>query len=204
MQLKIIPSLLFKLSLAFIVCVAIGTLSHELGHLFIAKLLGFKVDLHYAHINWSGREASKIENFWIQLGGPLQTMFTGIIGLFVLIKRRLKNEVNEFNVMDWFWLFLGLFWLRQLSNLISSVSLAILGDEENYFGGDEAIISNLLGFPEGIVPIVTGLIGLLISLYLVFRLLPMKYRFTFINSGIIGGSLGLWLWLKGIGPILLP
>ena len=40
------------LTFIFILFTPIGTISHEYGHIAVAKLLGYKTTLHYASMNW--------------------------------------------------------------------------------------------------------------------------------------------------------
>lgn len=42
--------------LAFIACTIIGTLSHEFGHITVAKSLGYETELHYASMDWYDTE----------------------------------------------------------------------------------------------------------------------------------------------------
>lgn len=40
--------------LCFILFTIIGTLSHELGHIVPAKILGYQTTLHYGSMEWEG------------------------------------------------------------------------------------------------------------------------------------------------------
>lgn len=204
MNFKICPRLGFSLSIIFVLFTIVGTLSHEIGHYLTAKLLDFDASIHYDRVNWGGKNASSIQNFWISLGGPIQTMLTGTIGFVIILKRKFKNQLIEFNRFDWFLFFLSLFWLRQPFNLIVSLFLGLTNKRSSFYGGDEAYLSSSLGFAEGFLPILFGGIGLVICSYLIFRILPQKHRFTLILSGLIGGSFGFWFWVKILGPYLLP
>lgn len=73
-----------------------------------------------------------------------------------------------------------------------------------YFAGDEAKISEYLELPIGIIPIVLGTLGLLVSIFVIFRVVPLKLRLTFIIGGLIGGVGGFVLWMNIFGPIILP
>jgi hypothetical protein len=50
--LQILPKPFLYIFLAFILCTIIGTLSHELGHIAVAKSLGYKTTLHYQSMSW--------------------------------------------------------------------------------------------------------------------------------------------------------
>lgn len=193
----------FTFTLAFIFFSIVGTLAHELGHIYVAHQLGFDTDLHYSSMNWSGKESSNLESFWISFGGPLQTMLTGSIGFWYCLGNK---EIKKFGMKlrHWIGLFLGLFWLRPVFNLLQGVYFKIVGNHESYFSGDEAYLSDLLGWPRGTLSLTFAAIGLVICLYLVFRVVPKSTRFTFILSGIFGSLFGFWLWVNHLGPKLLP
>ncbi len=74
-----------------------------------------------------------------------------------------------------------------------------------YFGrGDEVRISQMLGIPIGIVPLILGITGLIISLIIIFKVVPNQIRQTFILAGLLGGISGYIIWLKILGPVILP
>ena len=77
---------------------------------------------------------------------------------------------------------------------------------DSYFGstGDEVKISRGLNLWDGTVPIVLGVIGLVISLIVIFKFVPISKRKSFIWGGLIGGISGFILWMIIIGPIVLP
>src|SRR5690606_11477284 len=108
----------------------------------------------------------------IYMIGPLQTMLFGTIGLVILHIRKIKFHRKELNFIDWFAIFLSLFWSRQLMNLIISVTGRILFGASNYFGGDEAEISSMLSLPSGTLSIATGIIGFIICYHIVFKIVP--------------------------------
>ena len=229
------PFYLFLFSVAFILFTIVGTLTHEYGHIAVAKTLGYETTLHYGSMNWDRSEIYKElnsiytenqneienglpfqekedfekrikklkrDNLYVILGGPIQTMLTGILGLMLLYFRNEKIKRNGLQLFDWFAVFLSLFWLREVFNLVMSVSKGLMGG--NYFGGDEAKISRLLEFPVGAVPILLGFLGLIVSLFVVFKVVSKEIRFTFIIGGLIGGISGFILWLRILGPIILP
>ncbi|OEK05988.1 hypothetical protein BFP71_07585 [Roseivirga misakiensis] len=225
------------LIVAFVAFTVIGTLSHELGHMAIAKALGYSTTLHYASINYDYSESnSRINEIYSQyhdeikegidfplkeeyeslfkkqrsngllvsLGGPLQTCLTGLIGILLLIYQRKKNP-NRFNRWNWLGVFLALFWLREIFNLTISAASKLLNPKSlSFFGGDELFIAYYLNLWEGSVALFLGIIGLIISLLVIFKYLPVQFRPTFIFSGLIGGGLGYYLWIYQVGPLILP
>lgn len=144
----------------------------------------------------------KSDGFWIIFGGPLQTMTFGTIGLLLLFLRKKKET---FKLTDWIITFLSLFWLREVFNLFSGFLSGILNNS-TYFGtrGDEVRLSKMLEVWEGTVPILFGILGLTVSLIVIFYYIPKKMRLTFILSGLIGGVFGFWFWLYFLGPIIMP
>lgn len=203
MNLRIDPGLFFKLSLSFVLFTFIGTLSHELGHFLAAEIRGFDAVLHFDHVNWGGKAADRIDNFWITFAGPLQTMGTGSLAFFFLLRKRLKEKSNQLNFSSWVLLFLSLFWLRQPFNLMVSIFLKINGDKTSFFGGDEAYLSSELGLYDGFISFSTAIIGLLIVGFIFLRVVPKKDQFTFLLSAIIGSTLGYYVWNQQLGPIFL-
>ena len=82
------------------------------------------------------------DNLFITVGGPVQTVLTGTIGFILLLFRRKEILENGMKILDWFYVFLSLFWLREVCNLVMSVSGAILFGKKNYFSGDEKTVWN--------------------------------------------------------------
>lgn len=229
----------FSTLLAFIVFTVVGALSHEYGHIAVAKMLGYKTELRHASMNYNIHESDnskwlglvmrscmdeiqndipfpekdeylnrmaiyKSHSLWVRLGGPIQTMLTGTIGLIILLVRRKQIKQVGFQTLDWFAVLLSLFWIRQVANLSITVVSGFLTNDDKFFGGDEAVISYYLNLPSGTVSIITGILGFVICTYSIFWLIPKNHRFSFILGGLAGGSLGYVLWMQILGPILLP
>ncbi|GHA51788.1 hypothetical protein GCM10007103_35320 [Salinimicrobium marinum] len=85
-----------------------------------------------------------------------------------------------------------------------SVSSELIAPAGSFFSGDEKKISVILNLWPGTVSVILGTIGLLISLFIVFEIIPKRLRFTFILSGLFGGIFGFILWMNILGPRLLP
>jgi hypothetical protein len=227
---------LFILSITFIVFTVIGTLSHEYGHILVAKYLGYKTELHYGSMNFDNNLQDQINEIYfrnetsilnknpfpekelheklilksfynrlaITIGGPVQTILTGIIGFILLLFRRKKILENGMKILDWLYVFLSLFWLREVCNLTMSVASAVLKGKKNYFGGDERKIAIMLEIPQGSIAIPLAIIGLCIALLVIFRIIPKEQRLIFISSGFLGGIAGFIIWLRILGPIVMP
>jgi hypothetical protein len=196
--------LFLALCLAFILFTVIGTLSHEFGHYIIARSLGYNASINYGYTHWS---VPKNPNFTahyyneelITLAGPLQTIFTGTVGFFFLFRKRKNIDLNiELAPMQWFLIFLALFWLRELFNFLTGMcnGFSHMGDEETLaFNRNLPLISFIL--PLAITASV-------ILTYVYFRFIPYKQRLTFLTAGLVGGLLGFYLWMYKLGPILMP
>jgi len=205
--------LIFSISL-FILMVPIGTISHEYGHIIVAKCLGYNTELHYGNMNLvrgkgNHSKDSRIEktnhhSFLITLGGPIQTILTGSIGFFLILYRKQRGKHLKLDPLGWSLIFLSLFWLRQVFNLIISFISEIINPDGSYFGGDEAWISEYLGLDRGVIPISLGLIGSVIFLFIFFKILPIKTRIPFISTCVVGCLLGYYLWMYLLGPKILP
>lgn len=98
----------------------------------------------------------------------------------------------------------ALFWLREVFNPLTAIIGEIIKPNGSYFGGDEKYISEVLNLPIGTTSITLGIIGTLIATFVVFKIVPNKLRLTFMLSGFLGGISGYYLWMKIIGPIVLP
>ena len=237
MKPKIQPYYLFLFTVGFILFTVIGTISHEYGHIIVAKCLGYETSLHYGSASWdenngweeyrsiSSEYSYEIKNelpfqrkeeykeiikklnddgLIILIGGPLQTILTGLIGLIILLFRRKTIRKNGLKLIDWLLVFLSLFWLREVFNVTRSVALGFLKGNGSFFCGDEANISTMLKLPIGTFSIILGVLGLIISLFVIFKIVPNDKRLTFISSGLIGGISGFVLWMNIIGPKILP
>jgi len=238
------------LAIVFILFTAIGTVSHEYGHIAMAKILGYQTKLHYGSMNYYPKGYLKDKdvralksltedyvnidyNSWpkeikektkeynnilqqrygnensnngllVTIGGPLQTIITGIIGLIILLIRRKNIYRNGLKILDWLAIFLSLFWLREVFNLVTSIGGEIISPDGTWFGGDELFISQGLNLWSGTIPIILATLGLIISIFIVFKIVPKKIRLTFILSGFVGGLFGFILWMNIIGPKILP
>ncbi|PTX44644.1 hypothetical protein C8P64_0626 [Christiangramia gaetbulicola] len=144
------------------------------------------------------------DSFWITIGGPLSTILTGCVGLLILINRRKSIRKFGMKFMDWLAVFLSLFWLREVFNLLHAVGYTVIYGGDNYFGGDEMYISEYYFLHPGVVPIILALIGAGVGIFVICNIMPRKFRTEFILSGIIGGPVGFYLWFEILGPILIP
>jgi len=139
---------------------------------------------------------------WIILGGPAQTLLMSFLGLFILFYRKSK-EKEYFVLLDWVAVFFSLFALREIFNFVTVLFGTMLhGDAPN--NNDEFKLSRYLDLNQWTIPTIAMIIGAVICLYVVFRVIPLKYRFTFLIAGFVGGILGFFIWLRWLGPVILP
>ncbi|MDQ7916768.1 hypothetical protein RBU60_04220 [Mesonia sp. MT50] len=236
-------NLFARFIIVFILFTVIGTLSHEFGHIAVAKYFGYETELSYGSMiyypngyeedidvkkfnqlneehfgqNYEDLDLSIQEEFdkvianietkfnwnekhslYIFIGGPAQTFLTSFLGLIIIFYRRsyLKKKLK---CLDWLGVMLALFSLRQVFNISTGIIKKITGNE---ILGDEIYISRFLDLNDWLISIITAVIGFAIVIYVIFKVIPLKLRFTFILSGFLGGILGYLIWFKYLGKLL--
>jgi hypothetical protein len=177
-----------------------------LGHIAVAKSLGYETELYYGSMTYyhkgydedttvqklqtlfSSKDSfedfteadreyerellviinekfpdNKTHSFLMTLGGPVQTILTCFLRLFILIYRKSKKR-KEFKLYDWIGIFLSLFVLREVFNIMMAGAKYLINGT-NSFHGDEFRISIHLGFNQWTIPIITAIIGSIIAIY---------------------------------------
>ncbi|MBU2929936.1 hypothetical protein [Winogradskyella psychrotolerans] len=247
LKVNFLPKFSIIIVLSFILFTIIGTITHEFGHIAIAKYFGYDTTISYGSMSYSQdfsededvkeikkisepymtidyeewpedvklklealdkivmerypyNETYKLHELLITIGGPAQTLLTSFIGLLILFFRR-KKWKDQFRVVDWLAVFMSLFALREVFNFVQ-VSYSALFNSESNFNADEFKISRYLGFNEWIIPVISLIVGLTISIYVIFKIIPIKYRFSFIVSGLVGGISGFAIWFGFLGELL--
>jgi hypothetical protein len=246
-QFKFLLPFSIRIFVSFILFTLVGTLSHELGHITVAKYFGYKTTLHYGSMNYIYAEKESDETYiehqkilkenlsaikggedfgerekylelvtqlkekypypkpnthWIILGGPAQTILASLLGLCILFYRKSKSK-EYFVILDWLGVFLALFSLREVFNFVMGLYSNLIYGTTN-FHGDEFRLSRFLGINEWVVPTIVFILGSLISFYVIFRVIPIRYRFTFLISGLVGGVSGFAIWFGFFGKLVLP
>ncbi|AXG71565.1 hypothetical protein KORDIASMS9_03822 [Kordia sp. SMS9] len=140
------------------------------------------------------------DDFYITLGGPIQTILTSFFGLFILAYRNVNKQEN-FKLTDWLAVFLSLFILREVFNTVMAGGTYLLKGS-TFFSGDEFRISTYLGLNQWTIPIMTAILGAIIASFVIFMIVPKKYRITFILAGFVGSIVGFILWFEFLGPWL--
>ena len=196
------------LFLSFIAATIVGTLSHEFGHYIVAKYFGFDAELHYSSTSWRSPDShNPITTGYplaITLGGPIQTMLTGTIGIVLLyLHRNDFFKADKLSFQQWLIIFISLFWLRQTANLFTwLVSYLLNGKFSSH--GDEIQIANYYDMPNWTIITFTALIGILLLALITFKFIPLKQRKTFLSSGLTGGIAGYIFWLVLFGKYIMP
>jgi len=143
------------------------------------------------------------KNILILLGGPLQTMITGTIGLiFLIIYRKKVFSSNKTSFAGWLLVFCSLFWLRQSANSVLW-TLAYLFTGEKSMRGDEMRLTRYFNMNIWTIHGITAIIGFIV-LFIVIRMLPKNQVLTFLAAGSVGGISGYYLWLIQFGKYILP
>ncbi|CAD7810151.1 hypothetical protein CHRY9390_02130 [Chryseobacterium aquaeductus] len=204
---KIELRLLLFLIIAFIFTTAIGTVSHEYGHFVAAKFRGINMQIHYAYTSYiydgNLRGADNFDKFIVTLGGPIQTMLTGTLGLILLFIFQKNQKACTLNFKHWFCIFLSLFWLRQTANFTMWMIGYLL---EGKFSTrcDEIRLAKYLELPNWSIILSTAFLGFIITMIVIFKFIPVNKRFTFIIAGFAGGISGYMIWLELLGKIIMP
>lgn len=200
--------LFFYLVLGFIISTIVGTLSHEFGHYFVARILGFNARINYNstryfQTNLSIKNTSFIQ-FIITLGGPIQTIFTSFFSILFIWFHRSDFTISvELNFKQWVWIFLSLFSLRQTMNFAMNLIDFIRSGLWNY-SSDEFKIESFLKLPFNSISILSAFLGAIVLLWISFEIIPIRQRFTFFCSGLVGGGLGYYIWLESLGKLIIP
>lgn len=200
--------LFLGLFVAFIAATIIGTITHELGHYVVGKYFGYDVAINYSAMYFrsygSDDPVPVYEDLLITLGGPIQTMLTGILGLVLLIIHRESfYKAARLSVKQWAIIMITLFWLRQSANLCMWLAHYFINGDFRA-KTDEIKIARFLELPDWILISTTGVIGLVILGIVVQKFIPKSERLIFLSAGLTGGVTGYLLWLVYFGKYIMP
>lgn len=149
-----------------------------------------------------GKEIRK-QFFCITIAGPAQTIITGTVGLWLLWFRRKKiNSRNYLKFHEWLFVFLAFFWSRQLANCLFGIFYLINGKDSSW--SDEGNIAAYLDVSHWAIDIPGAALATIAILWVVFKIIPLQERFTFLTAGLIGSIIGWIVWMKSFGPVILP
>lgn len=147
--------------------------------------------------------------YWLEervtrAAGPLQTMLTGTLALIILFRQRKQIRVQDnLNRVQWILVFLCLFWLRQPFNFCEA-GIHFLTTGQLPLNGDEVMLARHFKWNNWLLLSLSAFIGFVILVWVLFYLLPLRFRLTFMAAGLVGGLCGAWLWLQTLGPVLMP
>jgi hypothetical protein len=201
--------LLLSLSLGFFLFTIIGTLSHELGHFSVARSLDYNAEINYQSCWHTQKQNTVYENpsrdvALIKMAGPLQTMLTGSLGVFLLfrIKRDFVSD-KELNFKQWFFIFLTLFWSREVFNFLMEFAIYF---KDGYFPtrGDEESLALHFDLPLFAIAEPTAIAGSIVLGVVFFKFIPLRYRTTFLLAGVLGSAGGYYFWMVKYGPLIMP
>ena len=200
--------LFIGLFLAFFASTIIGTLSHELGHYIIAKHQGLDARINYGSTILSTPDPNNSiipsSPIATTLGGPLQTILTGTIGLLLLfIFRKRFHSTDKLSYGQWIIIFLSLFWLRQTANFCKWLGGYFINGKFSS-NSDEIRIANYFDLPTWTVISITAIIGAFVLAIITFKFIPSRQRTTFLTAGLLGGISGFYFWLIQFGKYIMP
>lgn len=138
------------------------------------------------------------------LGGPLQTLSTSAISLFLLFLFRKRFDLSaSLKLWQWLLVFGALFSLRQPANLIA---LLVNYIQTGFIStrGDEIRLAFMLGLPWYSLIGISSIAGALALAIVLYKFIPFNQRLTFLAGGFLGGISGYVFWLQLVGPIVLP
>jgi len=162
----------------------------ENGRDFKDKLVLEKLKWHHS-----------LNSFIFTLGGPLITILTGTIA-FILLLRLYKKE-KVLSPLHYILVFLSLLWLRAPANLFTGLYYQINTGHLSR-RGDEVKLSTYFYLNSQFFDLLLGGIGFLIGCIIIFKIIPLQHRLSFILAGLIGGNWAFYFWMYQIGPIVLP
>ena len=168
-------------------------------HFEISQNKPFKGDNFYYKLS----DKFKEDGFWPYLFGPIVTIAFGSLGfLLLLLSFRSKATNQKLNVWQWSFVFLSLFWLRQIVNVLIILFLYFIKPSLIKLG-DEDYINYYLNLPYGTSNIVTLIIAMIFMSYLYFKIIPKDIRLTFLVSVFTGGVLGALIWIVWLGNVII-
>lgn len=204
-----------RIFLVFFIAAIVGTLAHECGHAFVGEMVGFKTSVHYSYtscedcleLNHAATTRELLEVYWqkstlMTLGGPAQTILTGIIGVIALLRIRRKEVLDAYNRKHLIWLVLAFFWSRCVFNEVFFWTKYIARKELAY-RCDECKLFAYYNVPPLYGHLVILAIGCAILAWVTFGLLQ-KHRLQFIIWGGLGSFSGGLLWLYVLGEYVMP
>ncbi len=208
-----------KIFFAFFIAAIAGTLLHECGHILAAWLGGCKSfhlgysymyayncgHQYYPPLTVLGEEYNRIlmnKMVWQVAGGPLQTNLTGLLGIALLFRLSRRRVVDAWKSLDLFYIVLCFFLSRNVFNTLTGL-LKVKVSARKGSMGDESKLFSHYGIDQTWGHAIILIIASALLVYVTFVLVK-KHRWQLILYGSAGSVVGGVLWLRWLGPILLP
>ncbi|MDW3193781.1 MAG: hypothetical protein R8G66_15525 [Cytophagales bacterium] len=173
----------------------LAIITHEGGHFFAAKTLGYSdVVLHHASIERGIsplEEESLTDRGIISFAGPLITLIMAI-GCCFCIRKGNKSI---------FWIALGI--STPLRNLASAAALIIVLAGKEVKGNDEVKVAAFFDISP-VIPLLGSIAVLLFTWGYLLRILYHRKGVPGLLVVLLGIVLGNVFWLSLLGPIVLP
>lgn len=171
-----------------------GVILHECGHYLTALALGFSPHIHFARTTVSSAD-TPAANFLVTAAGPGVNALLILAGLIWLWYLRHNRQQEPATMIDW---------VASMPALYAARWLLGLHRPSAYPGSyDEATLSIMAGLPRWGLPYFLGAVALVMFAW-VIRLHPPGRRLFPFCAAAAGCYLGLVLWLKVLGPRVLP
>lgn len=185
--------------LIFLPFVFLLVMSKNIGHIIVALFYNIKPYIHYSSVGFDCLKDFEV-NLAIAIGGVFFVLLIAIVAFVIFINRR-KGKNNDLSFLDFCLLSIISFWLRPL--LLMGAYLLNKLFPNIKFIITEVTLSSMLNLPEYIVLLILGSISI-IFFYKVLHFINKKDLKLLILSGGLGAISGYFLWIKIVGPIILP
>jgi hypothetical protein len=145
---------------------------------------------HYDKLSGQNKRA----HAFIELAAKVFTFSICLLGLVVLFIRR-KMRAVKFAFIDWAGVIFSLFVMKQI---VLSSCFIIWG----LMFCDYAAFTQYFKLPFWGTEWAMIIFGLLISFFVVFKIVPRAKRISFFIGGLLGGLTGIVLWFFVVGKLL--
>jgi hypothetical protein len=192
-----VQKLLIPFVCGFLVCPA-SIVLHEFGHLLAGKSLGWDSRLHYSETRSDvpKEKLTRRSELLTTSAGPMVGVILTAVGFVWLRSVRRPRLGSIATIGDWVATSLVIFsmgrWVRSFAALPSSP-----------MPEDEAFISRAMGLPSWLLPYFLGVVAIIVIIATI-RLHPSGSRLKPCLVLTAGGIVGTVVWMKGVGPVLLP
>lgn len=225
--------LFLYLVLGFILATIVGAVTHELGHIAVAKMQGYKTELHYGSMNYTGEKHKQLETYYDTHKKQIMTADTTEGKVFRKMLNKVEHEsflirlggpiqtmltgtlgfillwINRrkisyrLSAWQWTFVFLAFFWSRQVAIFFQKITFRLFSIKTK-MTGDEERIAHHLDINEWLPISAWAFLGTLVLIIVTFIYIPKQQRFTFVCAGVTGSAIGFILWMDVLGPVILP